>query len=81
MKKATLEIIVEYPDGEDVSIEAALRGVALHAASRGLIDNHGQLTVESWDCNFKIENIEPATSETSTDPGRRIQKELEDDWS
>ena len=81
MKKATLEIIVEYPDGEDIAIEAALRGVAMHAASRGMLDNHGQLTVESWDCNFKIESSEPATSETPSDRGRRLQKELEDDWS
>lgn len=81
MKTATLKVIVEYMDGDDATIESALRGLAMHAASRGLLDNHGHLTVESWDCKVTIEESRPEAGRLSEDRARKFQKQLEDDWS
>lgn len=81
MKTATLKIIVEYQDGDDTAIESTLRGLAMHAASRGFLDNHGQLTVESWDCDVAIEESQPEPGKLSEDRAMQLQKQLEDDWS
>lgn len=56
MKQATLTITCEYADDADSDlIRAALHNVASVAAGNGLMTEDGMLSLESWDCDVKVE--------------------------
>lgn len=57
MKKATLTITCVYADGAEADhIEAILHEAVQMVASKGFLTADGEIELDTWDCDVKVED-------------------------